>query len=185
MAQLQVLSLAEGRYFNKDFLLRQKSREIKKEEMQETWFKNLIYDMFETLYSDSSGVGLAAPQIGMLIKLVVIDIKRDGKKPLVLVNPKYQPIGNDKLLSTESCLSVPNHNGKILRYSKVKVNALNHKGEPIEIIGEKFLSNVLQHEIDHLDGILYIDKISNDEVLQDNDGYPAAMAGRAMNNFIF
>ena len=180
MPKLHVVSMPHLEYFTDDFVLRRKSRELEKSDLNEQWFKHLINDMFETLYADSSGIGLAAPQIGMSIRLVVIDIRRDTKKPIVLVNPTYSVLESEKASSNETCLSVPFHSGEVMRFKKVLVNALDVNGNPIEIIGEKFLSNVLQHEIDHLDGILYIDRMDDIYKIESNLGYAATMAKKAM-----
>ena len=180
MSILQVYSLPNLMYYQHDFVLHRKCREIKLEEIHTPWFQSLVSDMFETLYADPSGVGLAAPQIGLSLRLVVIDIKRDAKKPLVLVNPTYEAIGSDTVESTETCLSVPLRSGKVIRHKSVIVRAQDYYGTPIEIKGEKFLSNVLQHEIDHLDGILYIDRMGSLDELITHNGYANSMAKRAI-----
>lgn len=182
MSKLQVYSMPNLEYFSKDFVLRRKSRELDKSELKEQWFINLVKDMFETLYADPSGIGLAAPQIGMSIRLVVIDVKRDTKKPIVLINPIYTALDEEKIPSFETCLSVPLRSGEVQRYKKVSVNALGVDGEPIELIGEKFLANVFQHEIDHLDGILYIDKMADLSTLEKNKGFAYGMSQKAMDS---
>jgi peptide deformylase len=183
MSKMQVYALPNMAYYTTDFVLRKKCRDIAENEIREPWFQSLVSDMFETLYADPSGVGLAAPQVGMSIRLVVIDVKRDAKKPIVLINPTYEAIDEEKVESSESCLSVPFHTGKIMRYKSVKVKALDYTGNPIELIGEKFLSNVFQHEIDHLDGILYIDRMPSLEQLETNLGYANLMAKKAIKSF--
>lgn len=180
MSILQVYSLPNLTYYNDDFVLRRKCRDIRPDEIHSEWFQSLVFDMLETLYSDSSGVGLAAPQVGMSIRLVVIDVKKDAKKPLVLINPTYEAINLEKVESNESCLSVPLRSGKVMRYKSVRVRALDLNGVPFDIVGEKFLANVFQHEIDHLDGILYIDRIDSLDKLVVYDGYANAMANRAV-----
>jgi len=114
----------------------------------------LIDDMLDTMYK-ANGVGLAAPQVGILKRIAVIDI---GDGPIILVNPeviKTRGEVNDK----EGCLSLPGQEGNVIRPKYVKVKAQNRKGESIEIEGEALLARALCHEIDHLDGILYTDKI--------------------------
>lgn len=183
MSKLQIYSLPNLMYYNEDFVLRRKCRDVSLTEIHSEWFRSLLFDMFETLYADPSGVGLAAPQIGMSLRVVVIDVKQDAKKPLVLVNPTYEPVGDEKVESNETCLSVPLRSGKVMRYKSVRVHALDANGEPVELVGEKFLANVFQHEIDHLDGILYIDRMGSLEDLTSHQGYANAMAGRAMRVF--
>jgi len=114
----------------------------------------LIDDMLDTMYK-ANGVGLAAPQVGILKRIAVIDI---GDGPIILVNPeviKTRGEVNDK----EGCLSLPGQEGNVIRPKYVKVKAQNRKGESVEIEGEDLLARALCHEIDHLDGILYTDKI--------------------------
>lgn len=183
MSKLQVYSLPNLMYYSNDFVLRRKCRDVSLEEIHSEWFRSLIFDMFETLYADPSGVGLAAPQIGMSLRIVVIDVKQDAKKPLVLINPTYEPVGKEKAESNETCLSVPLRSGKVMRYKSVRVHALDINGKPIELVGEKFLANVFQHEIDHLDGLLYIDRMDSLDDLTAHEGYANAMAGRAMRVF--
>ena len=183
MSNLHIYSLPNLDYYTDDFVLRRKSRILDKAELDKPWFKQLVMDMLETLYADSSGVGLAAPQVGMSIRLVVIDVHKDAKKPFVLVNPTYVPLDDELVPSFETCLSIPLRSGEVKRFKKVLVKALDINGKEIELVGEKFLSNVYQHEIDHLDGILYIDKMDNLECLVSNFGYAASMAEKAFGTF--
>ncbi len=114
----------------------------------------LIDDMLDTMY-DAKGVGLAAPQVGILKKIVVVDI---GDGPFVLINPEIIEASgevNDK----EGCLSIPGQEGNVIRPKYVKVKAQNRKGEAIEVEGENLLARAFCHEIDHLNGILYTDKL--------------------------
>ena len=116
--------------------------------------KQLLDDMAETMYA-ADGAGLAAPQVGILRRVVVIDV---GEGLIELVNPEIvAPEGEQH--QAEGCLSVPGKRGVVARPAKVTVRALNRRGKPIEIVGEGFLAIALCHEIDHLDGVLYVDKI--------------------------
>ena len=119
----------------------------------------LIKDMIETMYH-SKGVGLAAPQVGILKRIAVIDV---GDGPITIINPQIVEM-QGSLLASEGCLSIPGNQKNVCRPVKVTVKALNEKGEPIEIVGEDLLARALCHEIDHLDGVLFIDKASEDEV---------------------
>ena len=113
----------------------------------------ILDDMTETLY-DSGGVGLAAPQVGILRRIVVIDV---GEGLIELINPEI--IEQDGEISdSEGCLSIPGKYGEVVRPAHVKVKALNRQGEEVEYEGTELLARAFCHEIDHLDGILYIDR---------------------------
>lgn len=133
-----------------DEVLRKKSKMVDKFDDK---LKMLIEDMIETMYS-ANGVGLAAPQIGILKRIAVVDI---GEGVIKLINPEIiEYEGKNK--DTEGCLSIPNTRGIVERPDRVVVKALNENGEEFVVEGEGFLARALCHEIDHLDGILYIDK---------------------------
>ncbi len=123
--------------------------------------RSLINDMAETMYA-SSAVGLAAPQVGKLLKVAVIDVtpKAEGKNLIVLINPKIVAKEGETVLE-EGCLSVPDYREKVKRWARVKVEALDQEGKIREIEGEGLLSIALQHETDHLNGMLIIDRISS------------------------
>ncbi len=116
--------------------------------------KVLIDDMLETMY-DADGVGLAAPRGGILKRIVVIDV---GDGPIVLVNPKIVATDGEQT-GQEGCLSVPGKCGDVTRPNYVKVVALNEEMEPVEIEGTELLARALCHEIDHLDGHLFVEKV--------------------------
>ena len=116
--------------------------------------RQLLDDMAETMYA-ADGAGLAAPQVGILRRVVVIDV---GEGVIELVNPEIVASEGEQH-QAEGCLSVPGKRGVVARPAKVTVRALNRRGKPIEIVGEGFLAMALCHEIDHLDGVLYVDKI--------------------------
>lgn len=120
--------------------------------------QKLIKDMYETMYA-ASGVGLAAPQVGLSLRLAVVNVTpEDPKKQFVIINPEIIE-KSGKINSEEGCLSLPGIGGAILkRYAKVTVRALNEKGMPFEIKGDGLLSRCLQHEIDHLDGTVIINR---------------------------
>ncbi|MDF2503213.1 MULTISPECIES: peptide deformylase [Clostridium] len=134
-----------------DNILRKKSRNIDKIDNR---ILTLIEDMKETMY-EARGVGLAAPQVGILKKLVVIDV---GEGPIVLINPEIIE-SRGSVLDEEGCLSIPQREGKVARPEYVKAKALNEKGEEIEIEGEGLLARAICHELDHLSGVLFIDKL--------------------------
>jgi peptide deformylase len=122
--------------------------------------KTLADDMFESMYA-AQGIGLAAPQIGLSKRITVIDVsfKKEPADKLVLVNPEIIE-REGKQFEEEGCLSLPEIREKVHRAAKVKVRAQNVQGEWFEVEGEELLSRALQHEIDHLDGVLFIDRLS-------------------------
>ncbi|MFZ5966314.1 MAG: peptide deformylase [Bacillota bacterium] len=134
-----------------DPTLRKKSRSIDKIDQR---IQTLIDDMIETMY-DADGVGLAAPQVGVLKRVIVIDV---GEGIIVLMNPQILEASGEQIES-EGCLSVPGITGKVKRPKLVKVQGLDRQGREIEIIGKDLLAVALCHEIDHLDGILFTDKL--------------------------
>ncbi|MBI3550733.1 MAG: peptide deformylase [Elusimicrobia bacterium] len=125
----------------------------------------LLKDMWATMYG-VNGVGLAAPQIGLNIRLAIIDVRPDQKpQRLVLINPEIvsKEGGIDE---EEGCLSVPGLYAKVKRYARVRIRATDHHGKPYEMSGEGLLARAFQHEIDHLDGKLFIDHLSLTERLR-------------------
>ena len=118
----------------------------------------LINDMIETMYHDA-GIGLAAPQIGISSRLVVIDVSEDGEKPFAIINPEIIQ-SHGQANSDEGCLSIPGYRDSIKRKASVLVRGINPEGEEFEIEASGLLSFCLQHEIDHLDGVLFVDHLS-------------------------
>ena len=121
--------------------------------------KDLIDDMFETMY-EAQGVGLAAPQVGILKRIVVIDC---GDDPLLLINPEVLETSGEQT-GQEGCLSVPGKAGIVTRPNYAKVKAYNEDMEEFIVEGEELLARALLHEIDHLDGHLYVKKVEGDLV---------------------
>ncbi len=120
--------------------------------------QELIEDMFETMYH-ARGVGLAAPQIGVSLRLSVIDVTNDKSELIVIINPEIVSSHGQKEYE-EGCLSVPGAYDTVVRAEKVTVKALDRFGKPFEITGEGLLGECLQHEIDHLNGKLFVDLLS-------------------------
>ena len=116
--------------------------------------KDLIDDMFETLY-EAEGVGLAAPQVGILKRIVVIDVT--GEEPILLINPKLMETSGEQE-GYEGCLSVPGKSGKVTRPNYVKVLAYDENLNAFELEGTELLARAICHELDHLDGHLYVEK---------------------------
>ena len=143
-----------------DEVLRSTSKEVK--EMTPR-IKELIDDMFDTMY-EAEGVGLAAPQVGIRKRIVVIDC---GDQPLVLINPEILETSGEQT-GYEGCLSVPGKTGIVTRPSYAKVKALDENMEEYIVEGEDLLARCLCHEIDHLNGIMYVDKVEG-ELLSTDD----------------
>jgi peptide deformylase len=122
--------------------------------------RQLVKEMFESMYA-AQGIGLAAPQISISQRITVIDtsFRKDPKDRLVLINPEVVETSG-KQTEEEGCLSLPDIREKVQRAAKVKVKAQNEHGEWFEVDGEELLARALLHEIDHLNGILFIDRIS-------------------------
>lgn len=141
-----------------DAVLRQPARKITEinDELQ-----HLIDDMAETMYA-APGLGLAAPQVGHLHRLIVFDVAyRDGgaRDLKVIINPCITH-GEGEITHEEGCLSVADFTAEVKRHARVTLKGLDREGKPVTMTGEGLLAVVLQHEVDHLDGILFIDRIS-------------------------
>ncbi|MCR5162322.1 MAG: peptide deformylase [Lachnospiraceae bacterium] len=119
--------------------------------------EELIQDMLDTMY-DAEGVGLAAPQVGVRRRIVVIDV---GEGPIILINPVITESDGEQT-GAEGCLSVPGQAGTVTRPNHVIVKALNEKMEEIEVEGTELLARALCHELDHLDGIMYVTKVEGE-----------------------
>lgn len=146
------MGLRNIRYYQeKDTILRKKSKIVKAIDEK---ILELLEDMAETMYQED-GVGLAAPQIGILKRLVVIDV---GEGLIKLINPVIIEASGEQQ-GIEWCLSVPGVSGEVIRPQKVRIGAQNEKGEYIELEGEDLLARAFCHELDHLEGILFIDKM--------------------------
>ena len=131
--------------------------------------QELIDDMFETLY-EANGVGLAAPQVGILKRIVVIDVTAED--PILMINPKIIETSGEQE-GYEGCLSVPGKSGYVTRPNYVKAVAYDENMEPFEIEGTELLARAICHELDHLDGHLYVEKVEgplvNTEDLRDEE----------------
>ena len=146
------MAIREIRLSN-DEILRKTSRDV---ENVDDRIRELLDDMVETMHK-YNGVGLAGPQVGVLKRVIVIDLY-DGEEPLKLVNPKIIKAKGEQEVD-EGCLSFPNKFAKIVRPKEVTVRALDEKGNKIEIKAKDLLAQAISHEVDHLNGELFIDKI--------------------------
>ncbi|ATC95100.1 peptide deformylase [Pseudoalteromonas tunicata] len=121
--------------------------------------ESLIDDLLDTLYATDNGIGLAATQIGRKEAVIVIDLSAERNQPLVLINPVVVS-GEAEEKGEEGCLSVPGYRADVVRYTHVVVEALDRSGQAVRIDSDDFLAIVMQHEIDHLKGTLFIDYLS-------------------------
>ena len=148
------MALLEIREYGKDDVLLKKCKPVKELTPR---LKTLIEDMLDTMY-DADGVGLAAPQVGVLRRICVIDI---GEGPVVLINPEVLETSGEQT-GSEGCLSVPGKTGIVTRPNYAKVKALNEDMEEIIVEGEELMARALLHEIDHLDGNIYVNKVEGE-----------------------
>ena len=137
-------------------VLRQKATEVPAPGPE---LDRLIADMFETMY-DAGGIGLAAPQIGLSQRLMVVDVKEDGSRPFALLDARVVEAGPELEKMEEGCLSIPGVSGVVERPRRVVVEGTDPTGKPVRMDADEMLGRCLQHEIDHLDGILFIDRLS-------------------------
>jgi len=142
-----------------DPVLKQKAKKVTKIDKS---IQRLVDDMIETMKS-VSGVGLAAPQVGVSLKVAVIEIP--GDEVIVLVNPEIIKREGERIIG-EACLSVPGYHGEIKRSVWVKVKAQDRLGHKIRLKGEDLLAQALEHEIDHLNGVLYVDRLDGPDKLR-------------------
>jgi peptide deformylase len=156
MALLKVASMGHP-------VLRKVAAQVPAEEIKSEAFQTFLQDMVETMV-EYDGRGLAAPQVHESIQVVVMiwDFDPD-KKPYVayLINPVIKPLTESKSTFWEGCLSLPGLRGKVSRPNRISVEALNQRGEKTSFIAEGFAATVIQHECDHLNGVLYVDRITD------------------------
>jgi peptide deformylase len=141
--------------------LRKVAKRVDPAEIADPIFQQLIDDMFVTMYA-APGIGLAAPQVNVSKRLFTVDLQDENEDhgPLVVINPKFAG-AEGEIEATEGCLSVPGMVGEITRFEKLVCTGLDRFGKKIELQAEGWFARCLQHEMDHLDGILYIDKAKN------------------------
>src|SRR3989339_740089 len=125
-------------------------------------FQKIVDDLFETMYHDPHGIGLAAPQVGIRQRVVVIDMTANEKKqPICLVNPVIVEKSSELCEDFEGCLSVPGVYEKVMRHKQIKVEAFDRHGKKIIFDDDTYFARCIQHEMDHIDGILFIDLLSS------------------------
>jgi peptide deformylase len=153
-------------------VLRQKASDVEIRDIKAGKFRPLIDDMIETMH-EYEGVGLAGPQVHLPLRVFVFEVqervaKRRGVQKIgagVFFNATLEYLGEEKITDWEGCLSVPFLGGEVSRYKKVKIRGIDHEGEPIELEMEGFTARIFQHEIDHTDGHVYLDRMPDMKTL--------------------
>ena len=151
MTILKILTIPDPR-------LKHKSSNI---EVFDKELKTIVKNMYETLYVSGNGIGLAAPQVDIRKRIVVIDLKEDGKSsPITFINPRIIKFSDEKFVNQEGCLSVPEYYADVERAKEVEVEWFDDTGVKYKKTLSGLMSICIQHEIDHLDGILFVDHLS-------------------------
>jgi peptide deformylase len=152
-------------------VLRQVAREVTREELAEAPMQRLVDDMVDTM-RDASGAGIAANQVHEAVRVCVIEIKDNPRYPYkpnwpltILVNPVLEPTTDETFLNFEGCLSVPNLRGQVPRYTGVRVRAWDRRGKDLDFEVKGLTSGTFQHELDHLDGKLFVDRVVDTRTL--------------------
>jgi peptide deformylase len=148
-------------------VLRQKARAVEKQELKSPPMQRFIDDMFETM-REYSGVGLAAPQVHSGVRIFVAHLDTEGRAesdPIAIINPEIEVVGDVVVEGWEGCLSMPDIRGRVPRALQIKLSALDRHGRRISIAANEFPARVIQHETDHLDGVLFFDRMRSFESL--------------------
>lgn len=151
MSVLEILTIPDQR-------LKNKSSEVKLFDIN---LKKIVKDMFDTLNDSGNGIGLAAPQVGVKKRIVIVDLKENNKSsPVIFINPVIIKESRERLVNEEGCLSIPGYYAEVERAKEVDVEWYDLEGEKVTKTFSGLFSICIQHEIDHLDGILFIDYLS-------------------------
>ena len=145
-------------------VLRKRARPLDPAEIAAPHIQRLIDDMFETM-NDSRGIGLAGPQVHESLRLFVagVDDPDGGMPPVVVINPEVTPVGSAVEEDWEGCLSIPDVRGRVPRAAKIRLRALDRQGRRIALTADGYPARVIQHETDHLDGVLFFDRMTSFE----------------------
>jgi peptide deformylase len=138
-------------------VLRQKAEDV---EVIDEELRILVDDMFKTMY-EAEGIGLAGPQVGVTKRVLVIDVRDETHPRFALINPRIVEVGTGRDKEEEGCLSIPGVSALVERPTTVVVEALDQLGQPLRIEAEGLLARCIQHEVDHLDGVLFLDHLSS------------------------
>lgn len=159
-------------------MLRKRARLLDEAEITTPRIQRLIDDMFETMH-DSQGIGLAGPQVHESIRLFVagVDDDDDTMAPVVIINPEVSQVGSAVEEDWEGCLSIPDIRGRVPRAVDIRIRALDRHGKPIAMTASGFPARVIQHETDHLDGVLFFDRMTSFESLSFLDEYSRFWSG--------
>jgi peptide deformylase len=146
-------------------VLRRRASEIETHDLKKGRFKGFFEDLLETM-REYDGTGLAAPQVNNGVRVVLYEVasgrrSRDEVKPTILVNPSFEALDPAEVEDFEACLSVPFLAAKVPRPKKIRVRALDSSGKPVEFVAEDFHARVVLHESDHLDGVVYLDRVKD------------------------
>jgi peptide deformylase len=155
-------------------VLRAKARSLDKSDIKSAAIQRLIDDLIDTMV-EYHGIGLAAPQVHESVRIFVaaLDAAEDGEEaePVVLINPEIAIVGSDIVDDWEGCLSIPDIRGRVPRAREIQLRAFDRKGDRIELHAHDFPARVIQHETDHLDGVLFFDRMRSLETLTFLDEY--------------
>jgi peptide deformylase len=145
-------------------VIRRAARDLTRDELRSANLQRLIDDMVDTIH-EYDGVGLAAPQVHLALRLAVIEVAGTDPRSveavplIVLINPRLTPLGKETVDGWEGCLSIPELRGVVPRFRRLRLTALDRQGKPFTLEAEDFLARVIQHECDHLDGGVYLDRM--------------------------
>jgi peptide deformylase len=152
-------------------VLRQRSREVERDELLAPETQRFIDDLVETM-RDANGAGLAAPQVHVPLRIVAIEVKDNPRYPYkpnipltILVNPVLQPLTEERFENYEGCLSVPNLRGVVRRFAEIRVTGWDRHGQPFERVARGLTAGTFQHETDHLDGLIFVDRVEDPRTL--------------------
>ncbi|MBL8677668.1 MAG: peptide deformylase [Myxococcales bacterium] len=152
-------------------VLRERSRELTREELASADTQRFIDDLIETM-RDANGAGLAAPQVYEPVRIVAVEVKKNPRYPYkpdipltVLVNPVLEPLTEEKFDNYEGCLSVPNLRGVVARFTEVRLRAWDREGREVDQVVKGLSAGTFQHECDHLDGMIFVDRVADTRTL--------------------
>jgi len=156
-------------------ILRRRAASVPRDTLRSRDFQRFVDDLIETM-REYSGVGLAAPQVHESLQVLAVEAQKGQEESpgwplMVLVNPVVTPLGDAMGEDWEGCLSIPGVRGKVPRHREIRVEALDRRGEPLDLATADFLARVIQHECDHLQGIVFVDRMKSFETLTFLDEY--------------